>query len=84
MSWFILCVFPLTGSNIQKLTDVRVDEQNTPRTLAEKTSMVRAARQMLSAVTKVLIMADKVVVKQVIASKDKVGLNRITLIFHQS
>ena len=34
--------------------------------------MVRAARQLLSAITKVLILADKVVVKQVIAARNKV------------
>ena len=35
--------------------------------------MVRAARKLLSAITKVLLMADKVIVKQLLTSKDKVG-----------
>ena len=63
------------GTNIQKLTDTPPDDPSTsaPRSVAEKTAMVRAARQLLSAITKVLILADKVVVKQVIAAKDKVS-----------
>ena len=35
--------------------------------------MVRAARKLLSAITKVLLIADKVIVKQLLASKDKVS-----------
>ena len=35
--------------------------------------MVRAARKLLSAITKVLLIADKVIVKQLLTSKDKVG-----------
>lgn len=34
--------------------------------------MVRAARQLLSAITKVLILADRVVIKQLITAKEKV------------
>ena len=34
--------------------------------------MVRAARQLLSAITKVLILADRVVIKQLITAKDQV------------
>ena len=34
--------------------------------------MVRAARKLLSAITKVLLIADKVIVKQLLTSKDKV------------
>nr|KAG5702399.1 hypothetical protein BaRGS_027486 [Batillaria attramentaria] len=42
------------------------------RTTADKTAMVRAARQLLSAITKVLLLADRIVIKQLIASKDRV------------
>ena len=35
--------------------------------------MVRAAQQLLSAITKVLLLADRVVVKQLLAAKDKVS-----------
>lgn len=62
------------GCNIQRLTDVNIEPvQGAQQCVAEKTAMVRAARQLLSAITKVLILADKVVVKQVLAAKDKVS-----------
>lgn len=60
------------GSRIQKLTDVKIDDPGTVRSLAEKTAMVRAARQLLSAITKVLILADRVVIKQLLTAKEKV------------
>lgn len=60
------------GSRIQKLTDVKIDDPGTVRSLAEKTTMVRAARQLLSAITKVLILADRIVVKQLLTAKEKV------------
>ncbi|KAK2143373.1 hypothetical protein LSH36_848g00063 [Paralvinella palmiformis] len=68
----------LAGVNIQALTDVKLDDPHS-KTTAEKTAMVRAARQLLSAITKVLILADKVVIKQLLAAKDKVlvSLNKI-------
>ena len=47
-------------------------DMNVVRTAAEKTAMVLAARQLLSAITKVLLLADRVVVKQLLTSKDKV------------
>jgi hypothetical protein len=62
----------LSGSRIETLTDVKLDDPGTVRTVAEKTAMVRAARQLLSAITKVLILADRVVIKQLIGAKDKV------------
>lgn len=40
--------------------------------MAEKAEMVRVARQLLSALTKVLLLADRVVVKQLLAAKTKV------------
>ncbi|XP_076457374.1 alpha-catulin-like isoform X2 [Babylonia areolata] len=42
------------------------------RSAADKTALVRAARQLLSAITKVLLLADRIVVKQLISSKDRV------------
>ena len=71
-----IVLFCSPGASIQKLTDVSIptNASLSPQSLqAEKTAMVRAARQLLSAVTKVLILADKVVVKQLITSKDRVG-----------
>ena len=63
----------VAGGRIQKLTDMNLADMNTTRTTAEKTAMVRAARQLLSAITKVLLLADRIVVKQLLLSKDKVG-----------
>ncbi|XP_013408473.1 alpha-catulin isoform X2 [Lingula anatina] len=62
----------LAGAAIQQLTDIAVDETGQPRSLTEKTSMVRAARQLLSAITRVLILADRVVIKQIVDTKEKV------------
>ena len=38
-----------------------------------RASMIRAARCLLSSVTRVLLLADTVVVKQLLLAKDKVG-----------
>lgn len=42
-------------------------------TLCDRTAMVRAARSLLNSVTRVLLLADIVVVKQLLLSKDKVS-----------
>ena len=42
---------------------------------SDKTVMVRAARQLLSAITKVLILADRVVIKQLVTAKQQVPLS---------
>lgn len=60
------------GTSIQHLTSVDVTSHRNSKQFAEKSAMVRAARQLLSAVTKVLLLADKVIVKQLLISKDKV------------
>ncbi|RUS91163.1 hypothetical protein EGW08_001076, partial [Elysia chlorotica] len=64
----------LAGATIHRLTACKssVDGEDGAVMAADKTAMVRAARQLLSAITKVLLLADKVVVKQLLASKDKV------------
>ena len=65
----------ITGISIQKLTVINnLNSEVLPKTFTEKTAMVRAARKLLSAITKVLLIADKVIVKQLIASKDKVSI----------
>lgn len=38
----------------------------------DKTGMIKAARSLLSSVTKVLVLADRVVIKQIINSRSKV------------
>lgn len=60
------------GTSIQHLTSVDATSHTNSQQFAEKTAMVRAARQLLSAVTKVLLLADKVIVKQLLISKNKV------------
>lgn len=76
-----LCVhlsvlFSFAGTTIAQLTDVSSPEQcdgdgrNT--VFSDKTSMVKAARMLLSSVTKVLVLADCIVIKQIISSRNKV------------
>jgi len=60
------------GSRIEALTNVKLDDADTSRSIGEKTVMVRAARQLLSAITKVLILADRIVIKQLVTAKDQV------------
>ncbi|XP_046556025.1 alpha-catulin-like [Haliotis rubra] len=62
----------IAGSSIQTLTASDQPNDGTPKAVADKTAMVRAARQLLSAITKVLLLADRVVVKQLLMAKDKV------------
>ncbi|ESO99195.1 hypothetical protein LOTGIDRAFT_141992 [Lottia gigantea] len=40
--------------------------------ISDKSAMIRSARQLLSAITKVLLLADRIVVKQLLQAKDKV------------
>ncbi|XP_041759651.1 alpha-catulin-like isoform X1 [Coregonus clupeaformis] len=64
------------GDAIAKLTDVGtpvappVDGRNT--VFSDRTGMVKAARMLLSSVTKVLVLADRIVIKQIITSRNKV------------
>ena len=70
----VICVQP--GESIQLQTAVgsqAAEASASSRSTADKTAMVRAARQLLSAITKVLLLADRIVIKQLICSKDRVG-----------
>uniref|UniRef100_A0ABM5GA82 Alpha-catulin n=1 Tax=Pogona vitticeps TaxID=103695 RepID=A0ABM5GA82_9SAUR len=64
------------GETIAQLTDVaaldppEADGQITIFT--DKTGVVKAARLLLSSVTKVLVLADRIVIKQIITSRNKV------------
>ncbi|KAL4217108.1 Alpha-catulin [Mactra antiquata] len=61
------------GNGIKQLTMYNhVVNDGDMKPFTEKNQMVRAARKLLSAITKVLLIADKVIVKQLIVSKDKV------------
>ncbi|RXN05383.1 alpha-catulin-like isoform X3 [Labeo rohita] len=64
------------GTAIAQLTDVSSLEQcegdGRSTVFSDKTGMVKAARMLLSSVTKVLVLADCIVIKQIISSRNKV------------
>ncbi|XP_078273966.1 alpha-catulin isoform X2 [Rhinoraja longicauda] len=64
------------GESIAQLTDVGSFDQPESDARAtvytDKTGMIKAARLLLSSVTKVLVLADRVVIKQIINSRSKV------------
>ncbi|XP_018587433.1 alpha-catulin isoform X5 [Scleropages formosus] len=64
------------GDAIAQLTDVVSAEQpeldGRATIFSDKTAMVKAARMLLSSVTKVLVLADRIVIKQIITSRNKV------------
>ncbi|OXB57011.1 hypothetical protein ASZ78_015597 [Callipepla squamata] len=64
------------GETIAQLTDVASldhPESDSHITIfTDKTGVVKAARLLLSSVTKVLVLADRVVIKQIITSRNKV------------
>ncbi|CAF1240152.1 unnamed protein product [Adineta ricciae] len=67
------------GEAIKRITCVEFDTLGKPICVSDRHSMVQAARGLLSAVTRVLLLADMVVVKQIISVKKKVisTLNRL-------
>ncbi|XP_015595868.1 alpha-catulin isoform X1 [Cephus cinctus] len=58
----------VAGSAIEKLCECAIEDS-----LADRGSVVRAARCLLGSVTRVLLLADIVVVKQLLLAKDKVA-----------
>ncbi|KAL7829522.1 hypothetical protein AOLI_G00304070 [Acnodon oligacanthus] len=64
------------GTAIAQLTDVCGVEQSEAdgrsTVFSDRTGMVKAARMLLSSVTKVLVLADRIVIKQIISSRNKV------------
>lgn len=61
------------GLSIERLCEMFANEPLEPdETLCDRTAMVRAARSLLNSVTRVLLLADIVVVKQLLLAKDKV------------
>ena len=77
-------ILTVTGTTIEKLCAYAYSEgidgqAAVPRAVSDKAAMVRAARCLLAAITRVLLLADSVVVKQLLLAKDKVG--HITLSF---
>jgi len=65
-------IFSIQGEAIKRITWVEHDTFGKPVCVSDRQSMVQAARGLLSAVTRVLLLADMVVVKQIIHTKKKV------------
>ncbi|KAM4851335.1 alpha-catulin isoform X2 [Urocitellus parryii] len=63
------------GETIAALTDVTTlnhpESEGQIMIFTDKTGVIKAARLLLSSVTKVLLLADRVVIKQIIASRNK-------------
>nr|XP_056718914.1 alpha-catulin [Euleptes europaea] len=68
----------LAGETIAQLTDVAAldhpESDGQITIFTDKTGVVKAARLLLSSVTKVLVLADRIVIKQIITSRNKVLL----------
>ncbi|XP_055461351.1 alpha-catulin isoform X3 [Psammomys obesus] len=64
------------GETIAALTDVaklnHLESEGQITILTDKTGVVQAARLLLSSVTKVLLLADRVVIKQIVTSRNKI------------
>ncbi|NXD16788.1 CTNL1 protein, partial [Nothocercus nigrocapillus] len=64
------------GETIAQLTDVaslyHAESDSHITIFTDKTGIVKAARLLLSSVTKVLVLADRIVIKQIITSRNKV------------
>ncbi|XP_029445841.1 LOW QUALITY PROTEIN: alpha-catulin [Rhinatrema bivittatum] len=64
------------GETIAQLTDVgsldQPESDGRVTIFTDKTGVVKAARLLLSSVTKVLVLADRIVIKQIISSRNKV------------
>jgi len=81
-----LLLFVIIGETIKRITCVEYDTFGKPICVTDRQSMVQAARGLLSAVTRVLLLADMVVVKQIISVKKKVRnlkkfLNNLSFLF---
>jgi hypothetical protein len=61
------------GSSIERLCDVAASDPMGYAQLDDRGPMVRAARSLLGSVTRVLLLADIVVVKQLLLAKDRVS-----------
>lgn len=69
----------ISGSSIERLCDVASSDPTGYAQLDDRGPMVRAARTLLGSVTRVLLLADIVVVKQLLLAKDRVS-NHATII----
>uniref|UniRef100_A0AC34QMN7 Alpha-catulin n=2 Tax=Panagrolaimus sp. JU765 TaxID=591449 RepID=A0AC34QMN7_9BILA len=63
----------LAGSSIANLNNVLIEDGGSSAVSIEKGHLVRASRQLLSSVTRVLLLADRVVVKHILRAEDKIA-----------
>uniref|UniRef100_A0A7E4VFM7 Alpha-catulin n=1 Tax=Panagrellus redivivus TaxID=6233 RepID=A0A7E4VFM7_PANRE len=63
----------IAGNSISHLNNALIDDGNLGAVGVEKGHLVRASRQLLSSVTRVLLLADRVVVKNILRAEDKVA-----------
>ena len=72
----LILLTPPPGDAIAQLTDVAAPQgpslDGRSAVFSERAGMVKAARMLLSSVTKVLVLADRIVIKQIITSRNKV------------
>lgn len=64
----------ITGTAIERLCEVAASDPTGYAQLDDRGPMVRASRTLLSSVTRVLLLADIVVVKQLLLAKDRVSI----------
>ncbi|EGT51040.1 hypothetical protein CAEBREN_31180 [Caenorhabditis brenneri] len=62
----------LAGASMANLSCACTDD---PNSVVDKAVLVRASRQLLSSVTRVLLLADRVLVKQVLRAEDKIAFS---------
>ncbi|GAB6029512.1 myosin 3 [Chamberlinius hualienensis] len=64
------------GAAIEKICEVQYNDQHTSnRCYSDKSALTRAARGLLTSVTRVLLLADNVVVKQLLAANNKAAMS---------
>lgn len=71
------------GAAIANLHSSLLDEIGSPQLGIDKSHLVRAARQLLSSVTRVLLLADRVLVSYILRAEDKIAYS-LTLLENTS
>lgn len=63
----------ILGATIANLHHELNEELNNPQISIDKSQLVGAARKLLSSVTRVLLLADRVLVTQILRAEDKIS-----------
>uniref|UniRef100_A0AC35F3B3 Alpha-catenin n=1 Tax=Panagrolaimus sp. PS1159 TaxID=55785 RepID=A0AC35F3B3_9BILA len=63
----------MAGSSIANINNSLIDDNGVSVMGVDKSQLVRASRQLLSSVTRVLLLADRVVVKNILRAEDKIA-----------